>query len=236
MKINRKRVSTSLVIPMYNEATYMPKLLASIRASTVLPDEIIICDNGSTDDSVAIVRHAMHTLPIRVVHEHNKGIRHAIDRAWREASGDIIFRTDADCVLPPQWMAHALLHFANDPLLMACTGPLKSPDGSRLDIFLTFAWTRYPAIAFTWLQGYPLLIGSNSAFRKTALIAVDGYTTKKHVLEDQLISRKLADAGMKTRWFWDMSMYHSSRRFHGKPHAYIPYVLSLVHPAFYAEK
>lgn len=236
MKINRNRPSISIIVPIYNEADYIPKLLASVQKSTMQPDEIVFCDNGSTDDSIKIITTAKQNFPIRLVHESKKGILYATEHVWREAHGDILLRTDADSILPPQWIEHAIRHFENDPKLAACTGPLRSPDGSQLDIFLTFAWTRYPAIAFAWLQGYPLLIGCNSAFRKTALQRVNGFRTNTHAIEDQLISRKFADAGMKTRWFWDMSLYHSTRRFHGKPHAYIPYALSAIHPAFYEEK
>jgi cellulose synthase/poly-beta-1,6-N-acetylglucosamine synthase-like glycosyltransferase len=221
---------------MHNEAAYIGKLLSSIQRSSVQPDEVIICDNASTDESVIIAKQFEKALPIRIIREPRKGILYAMDSAWKEAKGDIIVRTDADCILPRDWLAKTIDHFRDDPTLAACTGPLKSPDGSIMDKFLTRTWTGYPALIYAFMKSYPVLIGANCAFRKEALEQINGYATPTYMQDDLIISRKLAGAKLKMCWFWDMWMYHSTRRFHGKPQAYIPYALSIFYPKLYIEK
>lgn len=236
MKIYRKHVSVSLVIPMHNESAYIGKLLSSIQRSSVQPDEIIICDNASTDRSDLVAKQFEETLPICIIREPRKGILYAMDTAWKTANGDIIVRTDADCILPRDWLKKTIDHFIEDPTLAACTGPLKSPDGSIMDKFLTRIWTGYPAHIYAFMKSHPILLGANSAFRRSALNQIGGYTTPTYMQDDLVISQKLAKAKLKIGWFWDMWTYHSTRRFHGKPQAYIPYALSIFYPKLYIEK
>lgn len=231
-----KRLTVSLIIPMFNEATFLPQLFASIRASSMAPDEIIFCDNGSTDDSIAIVKKLGKGLPYRIVHEKQKGILYAVETAWRAATQDIILKADVDSTLYPYWIEHAVHHFTNDPTLAACTGPLIGADGTRLQRMMTTIASTYVAMGLTLAQGYPLLLGANSSYRKSALEKVNGYKNHNGGLDDHVISKKFAAAGFKTRWFWDMALYHSTRRFHGRPLEYVAAPLSFIHPSFYHEK
>jgi glycosyltransferase involved in cell wall biosynthesis len=226
----------SLIIPVYNEATYLLTLFSSVKSSTMQPDEIILCDNGSTDGSLEIAQQAAKTLPIKIIHEKQKGITYAVDRAWRAATGDIVLKVDADTKLEKVWIARAAKHFADDPLLAACTGPIPGWDGNVIHKIMIYLSSTFGAILLTQFRGYPLLLGSNSVFRKSALVAIDGYQNAGHDLDDQFISKKLHDKGFKTAWFWDMANYHSTRRYSGDSLSYIRAFLSLFHPKFYKEK
>lgn len=235
MKINRNWPSIAIIVPAYNEADYIGKFLASVAQSSVQPNEIIICDNGSTDDTAKVVSR-WKDLPITLVREPQKGLKYAVERAWRATKSDIILRTDADSVLSKDWIKHIVTHFIDDPDLAACTGPMKSTDGNVFDRTLMDIWTHHPAHLYAKLKGYPLLIGANSAFRRSAFEQVDGYISKVYKPDDQIISEKLAQKGLKMGWFPDMVQSVSSRRFVGSPHKYIPYALSLVFPSLYEER
>lgn len=91
----------SIVIPVYNEAAHLPACLAAIAAQTVHPYEVIVVDNNSGDDSVAIA--AGYDF-VTVVREPLQGVVHARNRGFEEASGDIIGRIDADTVLANNWV------------------------------------------------------------------------------------------------------------------------------------
>ncbi|MFP5222101.1 MAG: glycosyltransferase [Acidobacteriota bacterium] len=91
----------SLIVTVKNEAATMGAFLDSVAAQTRLPDEVVIVDGGSTDETVSIAR--MH--PLRaVVDSFPSNIAGGRNRAISLATGELIAVTDAGCVLDPQWL------------------------------------------------------------------------------------------------------------------------------------
>jgi glycosyltransferase involved in cell wall biosynthesis len=88
-------VRISVVLPVFNRASYVGEAIDSVLAQTRPPDELIVVDDGSTDDSVAVVeRHAPPS--VRIVRQDNRGIGGARNRGLREATGDAIAFIDSD--------------------------------------------------------------------------------------------------------------------------------------------
>lgn len=229
-------LKTSLIIPVYNEAEYLPKLVNSIRGSGVMPDEILFCDNNSTDASVAVIKNICKGLPYRLLKESRKGIIPTIEKLWRSATGDIILKVDSDSVLPPHWIENTTSHFTENPKLGGCTGPVISSDGLIIHKFIVNTGFFMGTFLYRVVKKHTLLLGPNSAFRKTALQTIDGYRWHEYDLDDQIISRKLYRHNIKTQWFRDMYLYHSTRRYHNKPERYIESLLSMIHPKYYTVK
>src|SRR6266567_2953645 len=96
----QKDLRISVVIPVYNEEKYLGKCLDSLMRQNVKADEIIVVDNNSTDNSVAIAK----KYPIRVVFEKTQGMIPARNHGFNEARYEIIARTDADTILPVNWI------------------------------------------------------------------------------------------------------------------------------------
>lgn len=98
-----KPVTLSVIIPAYNEERHLAACLDSLAAQTVLPLEVIVVDNNSTDKTVKIAR----SYPfVRVVKEKHQGIVYARDAGFNAARGTIIGRIDSDSVLPPTWVEY----------------------------------------------------------------------------------------------------------------------------------
>jgi glycosyltransferase involved in cell wall biosynthesis len=95
----------SIVIPAYNEEDQLAECLVSISRQTVMPDEVIVVDNNSTDGSAKIARE-FHF--VTLIKENAQGISHAHHRGFRHASSQLIARIDADTVLPPDWVSKVL--------------------------------------------------------------------------------------------------------------------------------
>ena len=93
----------SLISTVLNEARSLPALLDSIAAQTRQPDEVIICDGGSTDNTVELLR-AERRFTVRVIERPGANISQGRNAAITEASGDVIASTDAGVRLDPQWL------------------------------------------------------------------------------------------------------------------------------------
>jgi glycosyltransferase involved in cell wall biosynthesis len=87
----------SVVIPVHNGASTLPRVLDAMKAANPAPGEIILVDDGSTDESAGIAREAGVCL---LSLEQNLGAAIAKNRGASTASGDILFFTDADIIVP----------------------------------------------------------------------------------------------------------------------------------------
>jgi hypothetical protein len=108
----------SLALGTYNGERFLPDQLASIREQTRLPDELIVCDDGSTDGTVGLVRSFCDRMPFRTrieVNAANRGSTPNFARAIELCSGDIIALADQDDVWLPNKLATLEAAFLRDP-------------------------------------------------------------------------------------------------------------------------
>src|SRR4030081_2286608 len=87
-------LTISAIVCAYNEARYLPACLFSLLAQTRPPDEILVINNASTDETAAVARAAPR---VRVGEEPAKGLVVARETARRVATGEILAFMDADC-------------------------------------------------------------------------------------------------------------------------------------------
>ena len=152
----------SVVIPAYNEEKYIGKCLESITAQIEKADEVIVVDNNCIDKTVEIAQ----KFGAKIVKEEKQGMIFARNAGFDNAKYEIIARTDADAVLPPDWISKIKEHF-KDPNLGALSGPASYfdvPLMSQISTIATFAL--FKTIGF--LLGHPMLFGPNIALRKSS--------------------------------------------------------------------
>lgn len=111
-------MKVSVVIPAYNEEKHIGKCLESIVSQTEKPDEIIIVDNNCTDKTVEIAG----KFGTRIVKGKKQGMIYARNAGFNAAKYEIIARTDADVILPKDWIFKIKKAF-EDPSLGALSGP-----------------------------------------------------------------------------------------------------------------
>lgn len=106
--ISKQRLKVSVIIPLYNKATYVLRALDSIAAQTFADFEAIIVDDGSTDDSAKIV--ANYSDPrFRMIHQANAGPGAARNAGVEQARGELIAFLDAD----DEWLPNYLQENVN---------------------------------------------------------------------------------------------------------------------------
>ena len=167
----RPPLRTSVVVPAYDEERLLGACLASLARQTRPPLEVVVVDNNSHDRTVEIAR----AHGARVVTEPVQGIWPAAATGYDAAAGDVIARCDADSVLPPDWVERIEDAFADDPGLLAVTGPgvfagLGPVRRQLADLLYMRAYFVLVGLAL----GHPPLFGSNLAMRADAWRAVRG--------------------------------------------------------------
>ena len=113
------RPTVSVVVPCYNGARFLRETLASALAQPHAVLEIIVVDDGSTDDSAAIAE--SFGPPVRVIRQANQGESVARNRGIDEAKGDWIAFLDADDVWVPEKTERQLAAVAGD-VRACCAG------------------------------------------------------------------------------------------------------------------
>lgn len=152
----------TVVIPVRDDARLLERCLASLATQDRTADEVIVVDNGSSDDSVTVARRFAAT----VIHEERRGVTAASARGFDAASGDIIARCDADSVLPATWLARIETVLERDPDAVAVTGPATFYDLPRMRNRLARGIYLYGYfLAMRLMLGHNVLFGSNCAVR-----------------------------------------------------------------------
>lgn len=117
------RQTVSVIVTVYNEGTSIARLLDSLVAQSRQPDEVVICDGGSRDNTVAIVRSYADRLPnLRVIVEAGANISRGRNLAIAAAQGPIIAATDAGVRLAPAWLEHLAAPFEDGQNATAVAG------------------------------------------------------------------------------------------------------------------
>jgi len=118
----------SVIIPVYNRAHCVTEALDSVKAQTWRPIEVIVVEDGSTDDSLAVVQkwaannQEPETLVVKIIAQANAGACVARNRGLEAASGDWIQFLDSDDLLQPHRLKTLAAIFENEEADFIHTG------------------------------------------------------------------------------------------------------------------
>lgn len=196
--------TVTLVVPNFNHAHYLPESLGSIANQTRAPDRVIIIDDCSTDDSIAVISRFVAERPSwRLIrHETNQGVVRGQNEALAIADTEWIGFLGADDALHPAYLEKAMAQATTHPeagLVFACCeiiGP-QGPSAKRM-----LRPVMLPASASAMLApadvrhalrfGDNYFSGTTSLYRRTALQALGGFDVKLGSFSDAFLARRLA--------------------------------------------
>lgn len=174
--------TVSVVIPVRDDAEELARCLTLLAAQTRPPDEVVVVDNGSTDDSAAVARAA----GARVVTELRPGIPYAAATGYDAATCDLVARLDADSRPGPRWVEQVVATMG-DPRIDAATGPGRFVDLPR-GLGLPASVLYLGAYLFlTWLAGANTpLWGSSMVVRRHVWERVSPHVHRDHDVHDDM--------------------------------------------------
>lgn len=200
----------SVVVPAYNEEQYIASCLESLMRQDFSGSyDVVVVDNNSEDRTAEIAR----SFGVRVLFESRRSAAAARQRGFAEAKGGIIATTDADSVMPPNWLSSISRAFQKRPKLVAFGGHYNFLDDCPI---LPRFWVKYlfPLLwmAYTLVIRRRLLFGVNMAVKREAFLMVGGFNTSISQGEDNDISLRLAKLGQVV-WDSRFRVTTSGRRF-----------------------
>jgi len=179
-RANHYNPKVTIIVPAYNEARVLAGGVRSLLKSHYKNYEILIVDDGSTDDTWAVAKQlAKRYKRVRAIHQKNGSKASAINNGVKKSKGEIIIGVDADTVFLPQTVTRLIRHFV-DPTVGAVAGSVKVGNAGS---FLT-TWQALEYIvsinlernAQALLGAIVIVPGACGAWRKEALLRAGGYS------------------------------------------------------------
>jgi cellulose synthase/poly-beta-1,6-N-acetylglucosamine synthase-like glycosyltransferase len=218
------RPTLGVIIAAHNEAQVLPVTIAGLLAQSDPPDLIVIADDGSTDDTGAVLatRYGMQAPPLgglaragsaaptlawmRLPHG---GKATALNAAIVAVETDVVLTVDADTELAHGAIGAMRTAFAAEQGLVAATGILvpvcaQTASGRAFQFFQTYEYIRNFMARYAWMRadGLLLISGAFAGFRRAALVAVGGFDATCLTEDYELIHRlrrHAADHGLDWR-------------------------------------
>lgn len=194
-----KKDFVSVVVAVRNEEVSVGPLLSSLLFQDFPHHsfEVIFVDDQSTDNTGHIISEWIKENPqmlCNYIHSAGNGKKQALTDGILNAKGEIILTTDADCVLPKDWISRMVMSFNADTTMVI--GLVKVQQGRSL--FSKLQALEFSSVIGSGVSllelGFPVMCnGASLAFRKKSFEEVKGYKENFHIAsgDDEFLMRKL---------------------------------------------
>jgi GT2 family glycosyltransferase len=181
----------SVVIPCYNQGRFLREALASVARQTYPRVELIVVDDGSTDDTSAVAA----SCGVRCIRQENRGVSAARNRGAAAATGEFVVFLDADDRLLPHGLEANVDAFAERPEVALVSGWYRhlTPTGEPVP------WSSPPLtppernhyVAFLE-SSYYIACPAQAMFRRDMLLAANGFDESYTAAEDYELYLRMA--------------------------------------------
>ena len=220
-------MTISVIIATHNRRNLLRECLAHLGVQSYRPgDEVIVVNNGSTDDSRNVIADHARTFPVplRYLEENEPGKSHAVAAALRVATGDVLAFTDDDVNVDRLWL-DAIRRAMTDPAITLIGGPVAPRWERRAPAWLRGAVDGYGTLTAPLALlnfgpdvvelGPRTVLGANLAVRREVFVSVGGFAHHLGKLrgtlltgEDRELCRRVQAAGFRAVYCPDMRVRH----------------------------
>lgn len=202
---NTRSIKISVIVPAYNAAETIANCLTALQRQTRRPDEIIVVDDGSTDETVRIAQ----AFGVRVLTQAHRGPAAARNLGVQVACGDIVMFTDADCEPLVDWVEQMQKPFEN-PNVVGVKGTYRSQQKQLIARLVQLEFEdkydrmrRYETIDF--IDTY------SAAYRRKAFIHLGGFSEIFPIasVEDVEFSFRVAERRLRLVFAPQAQVWHT---------------------------
>ncbi|MGH7582172.1 MAG: glycosyltransferase family 2 protein [Gemmatimonadales bacterium] len=179
-------ITISVVIPAFNSALFLPRCLGSVFGQTLQPLEVIVVDDGSTDDTAAVAA----ALGAKLIRRTNEGVSAARNAGIRHAAGEWIALLDADDLWAPEKLERQAASIQPGTVLVYTGLQIWDDNGTSTERPATAA-----ASAKKMLRYRNPIATSSVLARREVLLRDGGFREDVHVCEDWELWFRMRDLG-----------------------------------------
>lgn len=188
----QKYALVSIIIPLYNQSTYVTEAVESAMSQDFSPIEVIIINDGSTDKPEDIISQLVGKYPtITVINQENSGVSIACCKGLEVANGAFILRLDADDYIPPTYISKLYDCLKKEKENVAFSYCDAKYVGSREGVFKSRSYSKTQLVQENYIHVSGLV-------RMSAIKKIGYYNQNMtHGLEDWDFWLSLAESGFK---------------------------------------
>jgi glycosyltransferase involved in cell wall biosynthesis len=190
-----RKLEVSVLMPAYNAGEYIYESITSVLNQTYHDFELVIINDGSTDNTLDVIRSFSDRRIILITYEENKGIAAALNVGLQLAKGAYIARFDADDICFPNRIQQQVnfLNYHPDYVIVGSDAEYIVANGDPLFSFQCLGHSHEEIMKSFYF--YCPFIHSSVMYRKEAVIKAGGYSLHAHSFEDYLLWTQLVEAG-----------------------------------------
>lgn len=217
----KSKISSSLIISTYNWSSALKLVLESVLHQNKLPDEVIIADDGSREDTTVLINEYKQIFPIPLIHvwHEDDGFQKAsiLNKAIAKSKGEYIIQIDGDCILHDSFVLDHLQFAQKETYLFGSRVNIQKFYLTKLfkhekinfNIFSKGIKKRTRALHIPVLSNFykrsskfsKKYRGCNTSFFKKDFIAINGYNEnfKGWGREDSELAIRFHNYGLQAR-------------------------------------
>ena len=199
----------SVVITCYNHEKYIEKSVFSVINQTYQNIELIVVNDGSTDNSEKILNSLASTHKFHVIHQQNTGLSGATNTGLQAATGKYIALLDSDDLFLPDKLDKQVAFLESHPDIAICGGNMIIiNDNEELSAPRRFPTYRELGFDDIFLERLDVIPASSAMIRKEVIDKTGGFDTTLRLIQDRYFWLKATAAGFKIAGMKDLLIYY----------------------------